>query len=187
MTLLFRTERHWRGATEFMRSARAPFAKPRSEKGIVLFLLGDGRQRPVARTEESVGRQAEDLLAHLLPGQFPGLMAAADGAGENCVADDGHVRRVLRPGADDVSRAVFGVARRVAVGDAQAAEVNEIVGAIALIQRRVLRAGMQPHFRELLPDGSQRRDVVLVGVRDEQVAKLKLVLCYEAQNRLRVP
>src|SRR6266404_5179789 len=48
---------------------------------------------------------------NLLPGQFPGLMAAADGAGENGVADDGHVRRVLRPGADDVSRAVFGVAR----------------------------------------------------------------------------
>ena len=73
MTLLFRTERHWRGATEFMRSARAPFAKPRSEKGIVLFLFGDGRQRPVARTEEGVGRQAEDLLANLLPGQFPGF------------------------------------------------------------------------------------------------------------------
>src|SRR6266446_4730575 len=90
MTLLFRTERHWRGATEFMRSARAPFAKPRSEKGIVLFLLGDGRQRPVARTEEGVGRQAEDLLAHLLPGQFPGLMAASEGAGENGVADNGH-------------------------------------------------------------------------------------------------
>ena len=99
------------------------------------LFLGDSRQRPVAGAEQRFGRQGENLLAHLLAGQVPGLVAAANGAGEYGVAHDRHVRGVFRPGANDVGGAVFGMARSVAVGDAQAAEVNELIRAIALIDR----------------------------------------------------
>jgi len=141
----------------------------------------------VARTDESVRGRLKILFANFFSGQVPGLIAATDGTGENGVPDDGHVPSVFGPGADDVGRAVFGVARCGAVGEAQTAEVKEIVGAVALVHGRVLRTGTQPDFAELLANLAESRDVVFVGVGEEDVAQLKLVVGKELQNRLRVP
>src|SRR5437764_10165822 len=74
-----------------------------SEKGIVLFFFGDGGQWTVAGTDEGLGRQTEDLLADFGFGHVPGLVAVADGAGEDGIADDGDVRGVFGPGANNVS------------------------------------------------------------------------------------
>lgn len=53
-----------------------------SEERIVGLLFGNGGQWPVTRAQQCFGRQGEDLLAHLLPGEVPGLIAPANGAGE---------------------------------------------------------------------------------------------------------
>jgi len=78
------------------------------------------------------------LLAHFLPGQVPGLVAAAHGSGKNGVARHGHMGRVVGPVANNISDAFLGVARGVAMGDAQAAEVDEIVGRLRFCTGTVL-------------------------------------------------
>src|SRR2546425_1653405 len=82
------------------------------EERIMLLFLGHGRQRSVARANQRFRRQREDLFPHLLPGNVPGLIAAANGPGENRVPDNGYVRRIFRPRADDVRYAVLGMAGR---------------------------------------------------------------------------
>src|ERR1035438_2545016 len=118
----------------------------RSEERIVRLLFRDRSQRSMARTQERFRRQRENLLADLLPGQLPRLVAPANGARKHRVTHDGHMRSVVGPSADDIGRSVLRVARGIAVSYAQAAQVNEIIRAIALVHRRVLQAGMQAGF-----------------------------------------
>ena len=101
------------------------------------FLLGDRRQRAMSGTNQSLRRQRKYLLSHFLAGELPRLVAAADRAREHRVADDRHVRRILRPGANHVRRAVFGMAGRVPMRDPQAAQMDEIVRTIPLVDRRM--------------------------------------------------
>src|SRR5207244_4317509 len=103
-----------------------------STKWVMRLFFSYGCKRPVSRTDPGIAGQSKTLPPHLRLRQIPGLIAAPDRAGKNCVPDNGDVRRVFRPGADDVSEAIFGMAGRIAVRDAQAAQVNEIVRAIAL-------------------------------------------------------
>jgi len=48
-----------------------------SEERVVRPLFRDGRERAVPRAEQRFGRQRENLLAHLLPRQVPGLVPAS--------------------------------------------------------------------------------------------------------------
>ena len=82
------------------------------------------------------------------------------------------MRGVVRPGADNISRAVFGMAGGVAVGDPQAPEVNEIVRPVALVHGGGPGAGMQADFGILRAEGLKGRDVVFVRVSDKNVPEL---------------
>src|SRR6185369_16141890 len=73
-----------------------------SEKWVMRFFFSHRRQRAVPGAYQSLGRQGKDLFPHLLFGQIPRLFAASDRAGEDGVADDGHVRGIFGPGPDDV-------------------------------------------------------------------------------------
>src|SRR5689334_11571472 len=77
------------------------------EERVVFLLLLHCGQRTVSGANQCVSWQAEDLLAHLLLCQRTMLPGSAHGAGEDGVADDGDMRRILRPVADDVCDAVF--------------------------------------------------------------------------------
>src|SRR5581483_737940 len=139
-----------------------------AKEWVMGFFLSHGGERPVAGAEQGVCRQGKNLLANLLPGQVPGLKTGADRPGKKRVAHHGHVRSILRPGADDVSHAILRVAGSVAIRDAQAAEVKEIVRAIPLLRRRALRTRMHMRARILLAQACQPADVVLVGVREKK-------------------
>src|SRR6266478_5521908 len=104
-----------------------------SKERIMGLLFGYGGQRTVSGADQSFGRQSENLLPHLLPRQIPGLVSASHRTGEDRISNDGDVRGILGPGADDIGEAVLGMTGRIAVGDAQAAQVNEIVRAVALV------------------------------------------------------
>ena len=140
----------------------------------------------VPRTNQRVRRQRKNLRADFFFCQAGELFGAAHRTGENRIADHGHARRVLRPVANDVGHPVFGMTGRVAVGDAQTAEMNEIVRPIALIHRRIFRARMKFHFRNPAANRFERGNVVGMRVRDEQVFELNFVPVDQLENRLRV-
>src|SRR5262245_50717871 len=91
------------------------------EKWVVLLLGGNGRQWAVAGAEQRFVWKSEDLFADFLLEQFSGLFATSQRAGEQGVTDHGNVRRIFGPGSNDVGDALFGMAGRIAVGDAKAA------------------------------------------------------------------
>src|SRR6516164_1438168 len=101
-------------------------------------------------TNQSLWRQGKNLLTHRLPCHFPGLVAAPNGAGKLRVTDSRYVRVILRPGADNVGSAIFRMSRRAAVGDSQTAKVNKIIGAVALVDRSILCAAVNPGLGKLL-------------------------------------
>ena len=131
--------------------------------------------------------QRENLFPDFLPRQLPRLVATADGTGENRVAHDGHVRCVVRPRADDVGHAVFRVAGRFTVRDAQAAEHDEIVAPVAVLWRSAFGVRVQMNFGEAFANWLQARHVVLVRVRDEQMLELKLIFLDQLENGSGIP
>src|SRR5688500_17600214 len=78
------------------------------EEWVVVFFFADGGYGAVAGAEEGVVGKGEDLVADFLFEEVRGLEATGEGASEEGVADDGNVRGVFGPVADDVNDAVFG-------------------------------------------------------------------------------
>ena len=79
------------------------FTKPLQgdlEERIMFLLLRDGGDRAVAGAEQGFGGQGEELFANLLFREVPLAVAVAHGAGQDGVADDGHVGGVFLPVAD---------------------------------------------------------------------------------------
>ena len=103
----------------------------------MFLFLGYRGQWSMTRTNQCFLRQAEDLFPHFLFGNIPGLIATPDRACKNRISNDGNMRSIFRPGAHDIGHAILGVPGRVAMRDPQAAEVNEIVWAVPLIDRRI--------------------------------------------------
>ena len=103
----------------------------------MFLFLGYRGQWSMTRTNQCFLRQAEDLFPHFLFGNIPGLIATPDRAGKNRISDNSNMWSILRPGANDISHAILGMPGRVAMSDAQAAEVNEIVWAVPLVHRRI--------------------------------------------------
>lgn len=114
-----------------------------SKERIVSFFPAHRRQGAVAGAQQRGLRQREDLLADFLPRQFPRLVPTSDGTRKNRVPHDRHVRRVVGPGANNICDAVLRVAGRVPVGDAQAAQVDEIAGAVPVLRRGALGSGVE--------------------------------------------
>lgn len=115
------------------------------------------------------------------------LLRSAHGAGENRVTYNRHVRRVVTPGADDVSDAVVRVAGRFAVRNAQAAKHDEIVTPVTVLRRRAFGVCVQMNFGKAFANRLHGCDVVVVRVRDEKVFELKLVFPDQFENGLGVP
>ena len=118
-----------------------------------------------------------------MPRQIPRLVAAPDGPGENRIAHDGHVWRVLLPVADDIGHAIFRVAWRLAVCHTQPSEMDDFRGLVALVHGRVFRAGMQPRFRPRRADFRQCFDMIPMRVRYKNVPELKLFGGDGVENR----
>lgn len=152
-----------------------------------MFFERNGGDGAVAGADEGVGGEAEDLLLNFLAGKVEVFAGATNGASEDGIANDGDVGGVLGPGADDEGGAVLGVAGGVAEGDAQAAEVDEVVGAGALIDGSVFGTGVEFDLGEAFADGGEGGDVIGVGVGDEEVFELELVFREECEDGGGVP
>src|SRR5438093_4273625 len=107
-----------------------PLIRPRASVG---SLPRNCRERPVSGTQQRPRRQCEYLFADHR------FRQTAE------VSDDRHMRRVFRPVADYVRDLVI---HKTAVRDPQVAEVNEIIGAIAMLRKRIFRTRVQQHFRK---------------------------------------
>src|SRR5882724_7123003 len=94
-----------------------------SEKWIVRFLLSDRGHRSVPGTNECLWWQRKNLLAHFLPRQIPRLIAGANRASNDRIADDCNVRSIFRPCANNISCAFFRMTGSWAIGNSQAAEM----------------------------------------------------------------
>jgi len=57
------------------------------------------------------------------------LIATPHRAGKNRISDNRNMWSILRPGANDIRHAILGMPGSVSMGDAQAAEVNEVIWA----------------------------------------------------------
>src|SRR5262245_28384470 len=99
----------------------------------MLLLLSNCSQRTVPGTDESFQRQAEDLLTHLLSGDHPGLVSSAHRCGKDRVSDDSNVGGIFGPVTDKIGCAVLSVPGSVAVCYSETAELDKIIGTIALI------------------------------------------------------
>src|SRR4051812_17457620 len=97
------------------------------------------------------------------------------------------MRRVIRPGSDHVSCSLFRMSRSVAIGDAQAAEMNKIILSVPLIDWRIFRTRVQPHLGKCLANFRQGGNVVFMCVGDEEMPQQELVLLREFQDRLGFP
>jgi len=153
-----------------------------AEPRIVCLLLTHGCHGAVTGAEERFLGEREDLVPDLLAREVQVFAGTADGTGEDGIADDGDVRGVLRPCADDVGDAVLCVSGRVAIGDPQAAEHDEVVGAVALFDGGALGAGVDAGLGMAFTDGTQGGEVIGVGMRDEDVTQHQLVFVDEPQH-----
>lgn len=118
-----------------------------------------------------------------MPGQFPGLVAAPDGAGENRIADHGYVWCIFLPIADQVGYAVLRVARGFAMRDPQPAQMHDFIGFVALVYRRAFGTGMKPGLGPGFANFWQHLDVVPMRVGNENVPELELVFREAIKNR----
>ena len=141
----------------------------------------------MARADQRIRRQGQDLVPYSLAGHLPGLIASPNRSGKNCVTDDRHVRRILRPGSDDVGGAVFSMPWRGSVGDSQTAKMDEIIGSVPLINGGVLCAGMEPNLWEYFADDREGSDVVGMRVGDEKMAQLQVVLFDQVDGLFGIP
>src|SRR5258706_3037767 len=113
---------------------------------IVCFLQRHGCERSMTWAKQCLWRQSKDLLPNFLPQYFSGLFPPRHRARKNRVTNDGGMRSVLGPVADYVRDSILGMPRCFAVGNAQAAQVNKIVGPIAMLWRGIFGIGVQMKF-----------------------------------------
>ena len=118
----------------------------------------------------SSGREGRFARA-LSAGQAPRLVARSNGTGENGIAYDGDVRGILGPVSNNIGHTFFGVAGRLAVGDAKAAKMDEVIGAIAVLRGGVPGIGVKEEARIFLPNGSETGDVIIVHVGQKEMAQ----------------
>ena len=97
------------------------------------------------------------------------------------------MRGILRPVADEIDDAVLRVTGRVAIGDAQAAEMEAVVRAIAMLRRGSLAVGVQMQLGKRLANLPQRREVVFMRMREENMLQGESVFLNQAQRLVRVP
>src|SRR5204863_8902165 len=102
----------------------------------------------MAWADQSFERQRENLVTNFLPSEVPRLVTSSDRAGENGITNNRDVGSVFRPGANNIRGAILGMAWRVTVRDSEAAQVDEIVGTIPLIDGSIFGAGMQSSLWE---------------------------------------
>ena len=79
------------------------------------------------------------------------MQAGADGTGENRIPHESDERGILAPIADHIGDSVGGMPRGIPVGDAQAAELEEIIGAIPLLREGGGGIGVDMHLGILFP------------------------------------
>src|SRR5258708_2189758 len=96
------------------------------------------------------------------------------------------MRSVFWPGANHVSCPFLRMTGGGTIGKAQAAEMNKIIRSISLIHRRIFGTGMKPHFRKFLPNAAESGNVIVVCVRDENMAEHELVFFDHLQNWLSI-
>ena len=65
--------------------------------------------------------------------------------------------------------------------------MNEVVGSIALIDRRILRAGMDAHFWKLLTNYAHAGNMVRMRMSNKKMLELKLILIDDLQGRRCIP
>ena len=139
------------------------------EEGVVVLLFFYGGDGAVAGADQGCFGEGKYFFADVLPGEFEVVAGAANGAGEDGVADDGNGRRFAGKGVDDVGYSIGGMAGGLAPGDLQFSEREVFACREFLVFGGMGGVGVDGGGRGLFSHFAEGFDVVVVGVGDEDV------------------
>lgn len=108
-------------------------------------------------------------------------------SGKDGVAHDRKIRRVIRKTGNHVGHAIFRMPRRISIRHGQAPHLNDFLRVHPLPGRSAGNVGMQSNVGKPGPHIADRRDVIAMRMRDEQVFQIESMLVRQSKDRPRLP
>ena len=121
------------------------------------------------RTNKGIGRQRKNLIFSLLAGEFRRAIVPPHGTREDYITHHRHRGSLTRKTLHDERHSIIRMPRRVTIRNGQFSHIDDFrrIYALLLWSRRNIR--MQSNLRKSFPDVPNRRDMISVRVRDEQM------------------